>query len=100
MIEMRAVDIVQPDICYLGGISRVTLRVCRMAAKLPACPVTPHCANLSMVTLVHHAPAARDPERRQVPGVLHRGRPTTIPWQVGALYFETPYAHRRWPCAS
>jgi len=49
MIDMRAVDIVQPDILYLGGIAR-TLRVARMAeaAKLP---VTPHCANLSLVTL-------------------------------------------------
>ena len=36
MIDMRAVDIVQPDICYLGGLSR-TLRVCQMAeaASLP-----------------------------------------------------------------
>lgn len=49
MIDMRAVDIVQPDILYLGGIAR-TLRIARMAeaAKLP---VTPHCANLSLVTL-------------------------------------------------
>ena len=49
MIDMRTVDIVQPDILYLGGIAR-TLRVARMAeaAKLP---VTPHCANLSLVTL-------------------------------------------------
>ncbi|PIV80224.1 MAG: mandelate racemase [Rhodobacteraceae bacterium CG17_big_fil_post_rev_8_21_14_2_50_63_15] len=49
MIDMRAVDIVQPDICYLGGISR-TLRVARMA-EAARLPVTPHCANLSMVTL-------------------------------------------------
>lgn len=49
MIKMRAVDIVQPDICYLGGISR-TLRVARMA-EIAGLPVTPHCANLSMVTL-------------------------------------------------
>ncbi len=49
MIDMRAVDIVQPDICYLGGIAR-TLRVCRMA-EAANLPVTPHCANLSMVTL-------------------------------------------------
>ncbi|MEI4195281.1 mandelate racemase/muconate lactonizing enzyme family protein [Roseovarius sp. E0-M6] len=49
MIEMRAVDIVQPDILYLGGISR-TLRVCRMAENADL-PVTPHCANLSLVTL-------------------------------------------------
>ncbi|MGB0853809.1 MAG: mandelate racemase/muconate lactonizing enzyme family protein [Pikeienuella sp.] len=49
MIDMRAVDIVQPDILYLGGISR-TLRVVEMARKA-GLPVTPHCANLSMVTL-------------------------------------------------
>ena len=49
MIDMRAVDIPQPDVCYLGGISR-TLRVCEMA-RAAGLPVTPHCANLSMVTL-------------------------------------------------
>ncbi len=49
MINMRAVDIVQPDICYLGGLSR-TLRVAKMAQQA-GLPVTPHCANLSMVTL-------------------------------------------------
>ncbi|MGY9045943.1 mandelate racemase [Puniceibacterium antarcticum] len=49
MIDMRAVDIVQPDICYLGGINR-TLRVVRMA-EAAGLPVTPHCANLSLVTL-------------------------------------------------
>ena len=49
MIDMRAVDIVQPDILYLGGICR-TLRVARMA-EAAGLPVTPHCANLSMVTL-------------------------------------------------
>jgi len=49
MIDMRAVNIVQPDILYLGGINR-TLRVVKMAndAKIP---ITPHCANLSLVTL-------------------------------------------------
>lgn len=49
MIDMRAVDIVQPDILYLGGIAR-TLRVVRMAGEA-GLPVTPHCANLSLVTL-------------------------------------------------
>lgn len=49
MIEMRAVDIVQPDILYLGGICR-TLRVVKMAQAADL-PVTPHCANLSLVTL-------------------------------------------------
>lgn len=49
LIGMRAVDIVQPDICYLGGVSR-TLRVAKMAADA-GLPCTPHSANLSMVTL-------------------------------------------------
>ena len=49
MIDMHAVDVVQPDICYLGGISR-TLRVARMAGEA-GLPVTPHSANLSLVTV-------------------------------------------------
>ena len=49
MIDMRAVDIAQPDILYLGGICR-TLRVAAMA-EAAGLPVTPHCANLSAVTL-------------------------------------------------
>ena len=49
MIDMRAVDIVQPDVMYMGGMAR-TLRVVRMA-EAAGLPVTPHCANLSMVTL-------------------------------------------------
>ena len=49
MIDDRVVDVLQPDICYLGGLSR-TLRVARMAAAA-GLPITPHCANLSMVTL-------------------------------------------------
>jgi L-alanine-DL-glutamate epimerase-like enolase superfamily enzyme len=49
MIADRVVDVLQPDICYLGGLSR-TLRVVRMA-EAAGMPVTPHAANQSMVTL-------------------------------------------------
>jgi len=49
MIDTKTVDIVQPDICYLGGLDR-TLRVAKMA-EIAQIPCTPHCANLSMVTL-------------------------------------------------
>ncbi|HEY4974875.1 MAG TPA: mandelate racemase/muconate lactonizing enzyme family protein, partial [Steroidobacteraceae bacterium] len=49
MIDMRAVDIVQPDIMYMGGLSR-TLRVAAMAADA-GLPCTPHSANLSLVTI-------------------------------------------------
>jgi len=49
MIAMDAVDIVQPDVCYVGGVAR-TLRVAAMAAAAGK-PCVPHSANLSMVTL-------------------------------------------------
>jgi L-alanine-DL-glutamate epimerase-like enolase superfamily enzyme len=49
MIQMRAVDIVQPDICYLGGITRA-LRVSVMAAGA-GLKCVPHSANLSLVTV-------------------------------------------------
>jgi len=49
MIKMHAVDIVQPDVMYMGGLSR-TLHVVRMAAEA-GLPVTPHSANLSLVTM-------------------------------------------------
>ncbi|WP_428696460.1 mandelate racemase/muconate lactonizing enzyme family protein [Stappia sp.] len=49
MIGDRVVDFIQPDICYLGGLTR-TLQVTEMAAAA-GIPCTPHCANLSMVTL-------------------------------------------------
>ncbi|MEM6942953.1 MAG: mandelate racemase/muconate lactonizing enzyme family protein [Pseudomonadota bacterium] len=88
MIEMRAVDIPQPDICYLGGIAR-TLRVCRMS-EAAGLPVTPHCANLSLVTLftMHLLRAIPNPGRYlefSIEGADY------YPWQEG-LYVETPYA--------
>ena len=49
MIDLGAVDVVQPDICYLGGLTR-TLRVVSMAQSA-GLPVTPHSANLSLVTV-------------------------------------------------
>jgi len=49
MIRMHAVDIVQPDVCYVGGLTRA-LRVAKMAAEANL-PCVPHSANLSMVTV-------------------------------------------------
>jgi L-alanine-DL-glutamate epimerase-like enolase superfamily enzyme len=49
MIKMGAVNIVQPDVMYMGGIHR-TLEVARMAAEA-GLPCTPHTANLSLVTM-------------------------------------------------
>jgi L-alanine-DL-glutamate epimerase-like enolase superfamily enzyme len=49
MIGMRAVDIVQPDVMYMGGINR-TLAVAKLAAAA-GLPCTPHSANRSLVTM-------------------------------------------------
>jgi L-alanine-DL-glutamate epimerase-like enolase superfamily enzyme len=49
MMALHAVDIVQPDICYIGGLTRA-LRVADMAAKANL-PCVPHSANLSLVTV-------------------------------------------------
>jgi L-alanine-DL-glutamate epimerase-like enolase superfamily enzyme len=49
MIGTGAVNVVQPDVCYLGGICR-SLRVAEMA-RAAGLPVTPHSANLSLVTV-------------------------------------------------
>lgn len=61
LIEMRAVNIVQPDMCYVGGITRA-LRVAKMAQDA-GLPVTPHSANLSMVTVftMHYLGAIENP---------------------------------------
>lgn len=49
MIDTKVVDIVQPDVMYMGGLSR-TLRVAAMA-HAAGVPCTPHSANLSLVTI-------------------------------------------------
>jgi len=63
IVAMRAVDIIQPDILYLGGMVR-SMDVARMghAAGLPC---TPHAANLSLVTLftMHLLRAVPNPGR-------------------------------------
>jgi L-alanine-DL-glutamate epimerase-like enolase superfamily enzyme len=49
MIQMRAVDVMQPDVCYVGGLTRA-LRVARLAEEA-GLPCVPHSANLSLVTV-------------------------------------------------
>ena len=46
---MRAVDIVQPDICYVGGLTRAW-RVAKMA-EAAGLVTKPHAANVSLVTV-------------------------------------------------
>ena len=49
MVDIRAVNIIQPDVCYVGGLTRA-LRVANMGADA-GLECTSHCANLSLVTL-------------------------------------------------
>jgi L-alanine-DL-glutamate epimerase-like enolase superfamily enzyme len=49
MLRLNAVDIAQPDLCYLGGFTRAW-RVAKLAQKAGKL-VVPHSANLSLVTL-------------------------------------------------
>lgn len=87
MIDMRAVDIVQPDILYLGGISR-TLRVCAMA-RAAGLPVTPHSANLGMVTLfTMHLLRAIEGAGKYLEFSIEG--PDYYPWQEG-LFVKSPY---------
>ena len=63
MIALKSVDIVQPDVLYIGGMIRA-MQVAQMghAAGLPC---TPHAANLSMVTIftMHLLRAVPNPGR-------------------------------------
>lgn len=88
MIETHVVDVVQPDVCYLGGLAR-TMRVARMAADA-GLPCTPHSANLSMVTLftMHLLCAIPNPGKYLE---LSIEGPDYYPWQVG-LFVESPYS--------
>ena len=87
MIEMRAVDIVQPDVCYVGGMLRA-MQVAEMAAEKDL-PCTPHCANLSLVTLftmhlLRAIPNAGKYLEFSIEGLDY------YPWQDG-LFVESPF---------
>lgn len=87
MIDGRVVDVLQPDICYLGGLSR-TLEVCRLAAAA-GMPITPHAANMSMVTiftmhLLRSIPNAGKYLEFSIEGLDY------YPWEQG-LFTNNPY---------
>jgi len=88
MIDMGAVDIIQPDVMYLGGLSR-TLRVAKMGEEAGT-SCTPHCANLSLVTmctmhLLGAIPNAGKYLEFSIEGADY------YPWQDG-LFLGDPYA--------
>ncbi|MDW3204254.1 MAG: mandelate racemase/muconate lactonizing enzyme family protein [Alphaproteobacteria bacterium] len=87
MIDQRVVDIIQPDVCYLGGLTR-TLRVAAMAEKA-GIPCTPHCANWSMVTLfTMHLLRAIPNAGKYLEFSIEEA--DYYPWQYG-LFVESPY---------
>lgn len=87
MIALGSVDILQPDVMYLGGIHR-TLEVCRMG-QAAGLPVTPHAANLSLVTMctMHLLKAIPNPGKYLE---LSIEGPDYYPWQEG-LFLGDPY---------
>jgi L-alanine-DL-glutamate epimerase-like enolase superfamily enzyme len=87
MIDMRAVDIVQPDVCYMGGVAR-TLQVARMA-DAAGMKTTPHAANLSLVTLFTMHVLAAIPNAGDYLEFSIEG-PDYYPWQEG-LFCTSPY---------
>jgi L-alanine-DL-glutamate epimerase-like enolase superfamily enzyme len=88
MIDMRAVNIVQPDIMYMGGLSR-TLLVAEMAAKA-GLPCTPHSANLSLVTVCTMHFLGAIPNAGKYLEFSIEG-PDYYPWQQG-LFTQDPFA--------
>ncbi len=87
IINDAVVDIIQPDICYIGGLTRA-LQVAELAAARDL-PCTPHCANLSMVTLftMHFLRAIPNPGKYlefSIEGADY------YPWQQ-ELFVENPY---------
>ena len=87
MFDLGAVDVAQPDVMYMGGITR-TLEVCRMAAAA-GLPVTPHAANLSLVTMCTMHLLRAIPNAGKYLELSIEG-PDYYPWQQG-LFLGDPY---------
>jgi L-alanine-DL-glutamate epimerase-like enolase superfamily enzyme len=87
MMDLRAVDIVQPDVMYMGGLTR-TLTVARMAERA-GLPVTPHSANLSLVTMCTMHLLGAIPNAGKYLELSIEG-PDYYPWQQD-LFLGDPY---------
>ncbi len=87
IIDDGVVDIIQPDICYVGGLTRA-LQVAKMARQR-GLPCTPHCANLSLVTLFTMHLLRAIPNAGNYLEFSIEGK-DYYPWQEG-LYVENPY---------
>jgi L-alanine-DL-glutamate epimerase-like enolase superfamily enzyme len=90
MIAIHAVDIVQPDVMYMGGMCR-TLEVAKLA-QAAGMPCTPHAANLSLVTMCTMHLLAAIPNAGKYLELSIEGD-DYYPWQRG-LFVGEPYAVR------
>jgi len=80
MVGMRAVDVVQPDVCYLGGFTKA-LRVAALAGAADI-RCTPHAANHSLVLVFTlHLLGALENAGPYVEFSIEPDR--DYPWQVG-----------------
>lgn len=84
MVGISALDVVQPDICYVGGLTRA-LEVARIA-EAAGLICTPHAANRSMVTMftIHMQAALRNA------GPLMEFSIEDAPWLDG-LFVTNPF---------
>ncbi|MGA9345243.1 MAG: mandelate racemase/muconate lactonizing enzyme family protein [Nocardioidaceae bacterium] len=80
MVDLRAVDVVQPDVMYVGGVWR-TLQVVELAAAAGV-PCTPHSANLSLVTICTMHLLGAIPNAGKYLELSIEG-PDYYPWQTG-----------------
>lgn len=87
IIRDRVVDILQPDILYLGGIAR-SMRLASMAGEA-GIPVTPHSANRSMVTVFTMHYLAAIPNAGKYLELSIEGE-DYYPWEQG-LFVNDPY---------
>lgn len=87
MFDLQAVNVAQPDVLYVGGMGRM-FRVAAMAAEA-GLPVTPHAANLGLVTLftMHFLRAAPNAGPYLEFSIEEADY---YPWQYG-LYRNDPY---------
>jgi len=81
------VDIAQPDVLYVGGIGRA-LKVSKLA-EAAGMKVTPHAANLGMVTLFTMHLLAALPNAGKYLEFSIEG-PDYYPWQYG-VFRNDPY---------
>jgi L-alanine-DL-glutamate epimerase-like enolase superfamily enzyme len=85
--EQRVVDIIQPDVCYAGGMVR-TMEIAALGAEA-GLPCPPHSANLSMVTMFTMHLLGAIPNAGKYLEFSIEG-PDYYPWQEG-LFRNNPY---------